>query len=274
MKSLVRLWCVLCVVGGGVISVGGAELDPKAKEEIEWITRSFMKEKSFPDRARYYTGELRLAVGRPTPGESFADPKFELEIRINDWDENSAAVATTVFDPKTNQRSDFYLFFRHEEDRWKLSAIRTFLPPRGMGQMYGVLHAKGKNINQRDLRELATLQVLQFNDWGLKQMFEQRREKLEEIAAELVRRGFGEVIHGNQRNARAGTELSEKVKEAGVNYVQLLESGIIDFNAAAFGQSGVGFIWVHPSGRPPLASPENYILVEPLDGSWYLYRRQ
>ncbi|HEX2099906.1 MAG TPA: hypothetical protein VHF69_04555 [Candidatus Synoicihabitans sp.] len=268
-----RLVLVLVLGIGAVVTVRAQEADATAPGSIEWVVRSFMKEKEFPDRQRYYTADLKLAGSRPTPGSMFYDDKYELELRINEQDEFSAAVAVTMVDRGANQQSDYYLFLRRVDDLWKLAALRTFQQPSGMGQMYAALAAKGKSIDARDLRELGILQVFKYNDWALKQTFQQRREQLEEIAQAVMKKGSEDVIHGGQRSSRVDKKIWEQVRDSALNYVQLQPSGVIEFNAAAYGEAAVGFLHVGTGAKPPKATPEDYILVEPLDGPWYLYRR-
>jgi hypothetical protein len=241
---------------------------------IEWLAHKFLKERNPGSMARYYTGDLRLYGNRPTPGATYHDSKYDLEMRVNEQDETSAAVAATLIDRKANQQTDFYLFLRHDDHGWKLASVRNFGTPRGVGQVYAALAAKGKDVDARDMRELALLQVLQYNDWAMKQRFEQRRAIFDQIAVDLKRLGVPDVIHGGQPTDRVDRAVWERVRDSLLNYVQLQENGSVELNAASFGQSAVGYLWVPPSGSPPRASPENYILVEPLDGPWYLYRRQ
>ena len=269
-RSLAALWGAVLLTG----TLPASEPDAPAEGSIGWLVQRFLKERNPSGLSRYYTGDLRLYGNRPTPGSTYHDSKYELEYRINEQDETSAAVAATIIERKANQQIDFYLFLRRDDQTWKLSAVRNFAPPRGMGQMYAALAAKGKDVDARDLRELGILQVLQYNDWGMKKAFEQRRETLDAIAADLKRLGTAEVIHGGQPNPRVERAVWEKVRDSALNYVQQQEDGSIEFNAASFGQSAVGYLWIPTSGAPPRASPENYILVEPLDGPWYLYRRQ
>lgn len=250
------------------------EASDRDRQEIEALVRSFMKAPSFPDWRERYTGDMRLYGSRPTPGASYYDDKYELEIRVNDRDETSAVVATTVADPKTRQQSDFYLFLRKEEGQWKLAAVRTFAPPRGTGQMYAALAAKGKDVSAADMRELSLMRVLQFNDFGLKESFKERRKRLDEIAGTVSKRGIDEIIHGSTRHSRVDEELWQQVHDAGLNFVELRESGVVDLNAASFGEAAVGYFYVPEGATVPKATPDDYVLVEPLDDRWYLYRKQ
>src|SRR5690606_13041852 len=243
------------------------------RSEIEALVLRFMKDRSFPDWKERYTGDMRLFARRPTPGASYHDDKYEAVIRVNEQDETSAAVAVAMVDANKTH-SDFYLFLRKEDDVWKLAAVRTFAPPRGTGQMYAALAAKGKDITKADMRELGILQVLQFSDFGLKQSFEQRRERLDKIADIVSSKGVDDIIHGSTHHSRIDKDLWQEVHDAGLNYVEQRESGVIDFNGASFGESAVGFFYVPSGAKPPRATPDDYVLVEPLEGEWYLYRKQ
>ncbi len=260
-----------------LLLVPAAQAEEAAASEpgsIEWLVRKFLKERKPGSMSRYYTGELRHLGNRATPGATYYEDKYELDVRINEQDETNAAVAATMSEPKANKHTDFYLFLRKDDSGWKLAAVRSFAPPRGMGQMYAAVAAKGKEVDARDMRELTIMQVLQFNDWGMKQSFQQRREKLDRIAAEIRRAGLTDVVHGGQPHDRLDRKVWQEIHDAMINYVEMKESGTIEFNAASFGRSAVGFLWVPPSGSPPRATAEEYILVEQLDGPWYLYRRQ
>ena len=243
------------------------------RAEIEQLVLRFMKDRSFPDWKEHYTGDMRLFAGRPTPGASYYEDKYRAVLRLNDQDETSAAVAVAMVEGE-NKQSDFYLFLRKEDDGWKLAAVRTFAPPRGTGQMYAALAAKGKDVTKADMRELAIMQALQFSDYGLKETFNSRRERFDRIASTVAKKGIVDIIHGSTRHSRIDKDLWQEVHESGLNYVEQRESGVIDFNAAAFGESAVGYFYVPEGAAPPQATPEEYVLVEPLDGPWYLYRRQ
>lgn len=252
------------------IAQDSAEAD---RAEIEALVLRFMKDESFPDWRERYTGDMRLFAGRPTPGATYHDDKYEIIVRLNEQDETSAAVAVEIVESDT-KHSDFYLFLREEDDVWKIAAVRTFAPPRGTGQMYAALASKGKDITPADMRELGIMQVLQFSDYGLKQSFEQRRERFEKIANLVSRKGVDQIIHGSTHHSRVDKDLWQEVHDAGLNYVEQRESGVIDFNGAGFGESAVGFFYVPEGADAPRATPEDYVLVEPLDGPWYLYRKQ
>jgi hypothetical protein len=241
---------------------------------VEWIVRAFLKEKSMPNWQRYYTGDMKLYGSRQTPGATYHDSKYELDVRVNEQDEDSAAVAATIVDRKANQQTDFYLFLRRDDMGWRLYSVRNFMPPRGMGQMYAALAAKGKSVDARDMRELSILGALQYNDWALKEGFKKRRDELAVIVTELTKRGVTDVIHGGQRSQKVDQKTWERIRDTGLNFVQLQENGSVEFNAAAFGESAVGYMYVPESVSPPKASPDDYILVERLDGPWHLYRRQ
>ena len=254
----------------GTFAQDAADADLASIRELVY---AFMKEEKFPQWKEAYTGEMRLFGSRPTPGAAYSDDRYEATIRVNQRDETSAAVAVAMAE-KGAKQTDFYLFLRKIDDTWKIAAVKTFAPPRGMGQMYAALAAKGKDVTPGDMRDLGIMQALQFHDAGLKQMLKDRRERLEAIASTLSRKGINETIHGSNRSSRIDKALWQQVHDSGLNYVEQREDGVIDFNSASFAESAVGYFYVPEGAQPPQATPDDYIVIEQIDGPWYLYRKQ
>jgi hypothetical protein len=111
------------VLSAAAQAPGGVPVPPPPGDSAAWIAERFFARDSFPDRARYYTGEMREYGKRPTLGSDLAPDVAIGRPRLAARDSQRAVYTVTVGDSAWT--TDWYLHFRRVDGVWKLAAVRA-----------------------------------------------------------------------------------------------------------------------------------------------------
>ena len=122
-KSIVLFFFLMQIAASPLI----AQNNPYKNGSAEWLVYRFFGEKSFPDKNKYYTGEMVQDLKNPSVGEEL----------------NGVGVVTlrqiyqqpifTVFAVNIKvgaNRTGFYSYLLNVNGKWMIQAIRKFLLPK------------------------------------------------------------------------------------------------------------------------------------------------
>jgi hypothetical protein len=152
---------------------------------------------------------------------------------------------------------NWYAFFSRENGQLKLRAVRT-LALTGMPYMaLQELRRKALRSSEEEW-QYRNLELWLSSDATLKEHAKSNRTSLDEIAT-LARRG-----RIQEANARGRSLFFTGVEALDDGSVKVVLGGVVD--------NAVGFINIPADVRVPSMSDDNYILVEPIEGGWYLYK--
>lgn len=236
----------------------------------EWIVETFFSQDSFPDAGKYYTGEMEHYVSTPPMGQ-FAAPGYTLTKRLLESTRERTVWAVCYDYPEPDQDRDWYAFLVYEGESWKLSAVRKLALPGFLDQLFAELKQKA-SLTPEEAWVLAQTELLYQSDADLKVFWKAHRAALQEIANALLQADSQVVVRGEKLAEESQRVLWEQLHTLHLNVGRKTSDGLVEINIGGIMDNGVGFIYVPPGKKPPRMSEGNFILVDPIDGGWYLYK--
>ena len=239
-----------------------------------WVVDQFFVQKSFPDKARHLAGEMAEHYPTtPTIGSGLT-PEVRATIRAVQAD--SAKAVYSVYLRTPTHWVDWYAHLVRVDGIWKLSAVRALsLPPL----FYAAMDSLGASTQVPDsLRSmLSNMRLTAAPDSALRAFLTANTPALERIAT-----GFARTSVGSIAAAPAGLKApTEELRGLATQLAALNLSGAYrdaDHPACVFVEIGgmidneVGFLYAPPGCAVPEMSPERFIYVERVAGSWFLYK--
>ncbi|MBF0424556.1 MAG: hypothetical protein HQL66_01870 [Magnetococcales bacterium] len=225
-------------------------------ETIDALLQAFYGPDGLPDKSAAYTGEMadryrdRATVGEQTP------PGMRMQSRPLYQGDKEAVYATTLTDAATTE--DWYTFLRFEQGRWKLAAVRRPLFDGAFWNIFRELEQRHRRSDD-EAWALQNMRLTTQSDAELRRYFLDNRELLTTIASRLLAGQRDEAVRLTRQLFLAAAKLNARA-----GWVEIVIGGI--------GSRGVGFLFIPQGSHPPAMTPDRTILVEHLEGSWYLFR--
>ncbi len=282
------------LAGSGLVSTAAARPAgeattpaPLAVGSPEWIVDSFFRQKSFPDLARYATGEFaELYKSSPTLG-SIVPPAVTVTVRALERDALHAIFGVTMTD--SNVTKEWYAYLRLEGGAFKLEAIRTLtLGARFFETLVATEKAAlAGRLNELGVQELDRSHLTIAADAELKNHFIAQKPLFEALAKEFAGLAAIEVVNFDGRVAPPGSIEAQGVTAEQVSAMaQQLRTltlgaavrnyrdckGCIVLIVGGDGENQVGFLRAGPGVKPPTMSPGSFIYIEPIADGWYLFK--
>ncbi|MGH7720285.1 MAG: hypothetical protein ACREON_15755 [Gemmatimonadaceae bacterium] len=261
-------------------AAAGAELRVTAEQRADsalWIVQRFFARDSFPERARYYAGEmLQHYRASPTLGAGLA-PSVRVAPRALVRDEGRAVFAVTLSDSAV--ATDWYLYLTRTPRGWKLSAVRALAMPGLFHDLLDSLNAlpdlPDSVARLRDRMRLATE-----SDSALKQHLAVHLPAFDELAALMSQTPTLELI-GHDGHVEPTAERSSVPRRL----VELLQAlrlssayradghpGCLFLPIAGIVDNEVGYLYAPPGCAVPEMNPALFIYVERVRGIWFVYK--
>ena len=224
-----------------------------AAQSPDEIVQAFFGPSGVVDKDASYTGEMLRFKEQPTLGETL--PKgVSITTRPLLSTDTNVVIGVTLAIPEHAQ--DWYAYFRKSEGRWRLEAVRT-LALTGIPSMVLAQLEEKQNRSSEEEWTLQNLRLLFKSDAELMVLLKSHSERL------------GKIITLIPDDHAAAVQATRDLHFASV---EKTSSGLIEFVIGGLVDNSVGILWVPPGMVPPHMSPDSYILVEHVVGSWYLFK--
>ena len=222
----------------------------------EWLVQQFFKSEKFPDKDKYFAGEMKEEINFPTIGEELKG-KGEIYFYVFSSSEKQRAFAVNI---KTDSTSlDFYCFLSGSTDGWKIEAVRRFLFPKFIYIAADSLQNLSR-LSTADSSMLRFLIMMTASDEHLKKYLKDNADKFKELL--LL---FGE----NKKES-----VSQLIDELVLNGIFKDKNfpGCVFIQIAEMESREVGYFYRSDEAVIPRVSHENFIYIEEVLPGWFLYR--
>jgi hypothetical protein len=260
----------LLVLGRSAI----AQVPAPEGADPRWIVSQFFLAPQWPDRARYYAGEMLSHYSRAGVVAEYGGRARPHTLRQLEGDDSRAIFAVEV--EQDGRVADWYAYLTRYADGWRLTAVRTLALPLLYLEALDSLERAGPLPDSMGAL-LTTMRLATSTDSSLRARFGAWRSQLQAIAD-----AFGRDSVRSIASAPAG--LSAPTHHLRTLAVQLAALGFTgawrdaDVPGCVFLEIGgmsdneVGFLFCQASSAPPDMTPQRFILVERVAPGWYLYR--
>jgi hypothetical protein len=222
----------------------------------EWLVDMFFGKNSFPDKAKYFSGEMLNEVNEQTIGEEL-NGKGKISFH-----QIKATNSTCVFSVEVetdNKTIDFYSYLVNDSNNWKIAAIRRFLLPSFIYTVRDSLQTLNA-LSASDSMFLLSLKLFTASDQELKNYLGSNLEKF---------RGLISLFSNNEKDkadialASVGCNaIYNDKKYPGCTFIQILK----------FENMEIGFINAAASIQLPEISFKDFIYIEEVTAGWFVYR--
>lgn len=222
----------------------------------EWLIQMFFKSENFPEKEKYFTGEMKDEVTYPTIGEEL-NGKGEVYFYLFSSGENQNAFAVNL---KVNSTDiDFYCYLVNSPEGWKIEAVRRFIFPRFIYTAADSL-SKLSSLSESDSSTLKLLNLMTSTDEYLKNYLKNRIDKFERL-----------LQYFSENNAEM---IKEKINELTLYGIFKDEAypGCIFIQIAGIESREIGYIFKPENSELPVISPRQFIYIGEVLPGWYLYR--
>ena len=226
------------------------------KDSPEWLIDMFFKQTQFPEKEKYFTGEMMQDVNYPTIGEELngrATVTFR-KIELN----NRTGVYGVVIKDDGNT-ANFYCYVRNISGNWKIESVRKFQLPRFIYSSVDSL-SQIENLPDSASSLLQTLKLMVGTD-----------EQLKFFLSENINDFYNIVGAFNDKRA---DDLNLLMNKLNLEYIFIDEiyPQCIFILVGGFDRIEVGYIFSKIKSSIPKISPERFIYIEEVLPNWYVYR--
>jgi hypothetical protein len=248
--------------------------DTPAPASPEWLVRQYVTAVSWPERARYYTGELAEHYATsPTLGELGVtmrpgSPRQLLQTA-------DIAVFAVALSPEMRP-SDMYLYLRRTHGEWRLEALRALALPLVVYDILDSLEAR-QRLPDSLKAFVARMRLTTSTDSALKAFFVAKAARLQQVA-DAFEREHVDSVSAADRNSPAPTQSLKDLyaQLADLNFAGVYRdsdaAGCMLLKIGGLIDNEVGFMYCPEGALPPSMSPVRFILVEPVANGWFLYK--
>ena len=222
----------------------------------EWLVDMFFCKNSFPDKVKYFSGEMLNEVNEQTIGEEL-NGKGDISFHQITASNNEIVFAVEV---TQNQKViDFYSYLLNENNTWKIYAIRRFLLPSFIYTVRDSL-ANLSSLSPGDSTFFLSVQLFTASDNELKNFFKANQNN------------FQNLIYSFTNNNRE--EADKILSSIGCNaiYTDKKYPGCVFIQNLEFENMAVGFIQAAESKLLPEISVQEYIYIEEVSPGWFVFR--
>jgi len=222
----------------------------------EWLVDMFFSKNSFPDKADYLAGEMLEDANQKSVGEELNGKG------IVSFHQIKATNSTCVFEvevQKENTIRDFYTFLVKDNDKWKITSIRTFLLPAFIYTVRDSL-SNLSELSKPDSVFLLSLKLFTSSDKDLKKYLSSNLNEFQELISAFVN---NEKDKADIMLASVGcSAVYTDTNYPGCTFIQILK----------FENMETGFINATDSSILPPVSFEEFVYLEEVVKGWFIYR--
>ena len=222
----------------------------------QWLLDMFFNKPSFPEKEKYYSGEMLQDIKYPTIGEENfqSDSISYRKIAVNEQAE-VYSVTITKYDESTN----FYCYLFNDAGTWKIDAIRKFQLPMFVYEIAD---------------SLARIEQAPDTALNLKRMLELMISSDEELKTFLTDNvnSFYRIIDDFENNRPV--KLKSLMNRFGFEsiYYDDLYPGCIFIMIGRLDRFEIGYIFASQGSSLPVINPERFIYIEEILPKWFVYR--
>jgi len=227
-----------------------------AKGSTEWLMDMYFSQPQFPQKEKYFSGEMLQDVIYPTIGEELnnSDSVSFRKIAAN----NQSQVYSVTINDKMHSTS-FYCYLFNESGNWKIDAIRKFQLP---GFIYEAADSLATIINPSDsvlsLQRMLALMIS--TDEELKTFLSDNVNALYSLISDFE----------NNRHSRLELLMNQFGLES--IYYDELYPGCIFILVGTVDRLEVGYIFSSNRSGLPSITPKRFIYIEEVLPKWFVYR--
>jgi len=233
-----------------------AQNNPYTNGSAEWLVYRFFAENSFPDKDKYYTGEMVRDIKNPSVGEEL----------------NGVGVVTlrqvyqqpifTVFAVNIKvgaNTTGFYSYLLNVNGKWMIQAIRKFLLPKFIYQTVDSL-SQVKQIPDSTAALYKMLKLMTATDEVIKTHLKKNVSLFNDL--------LGAFESKNKDN------FIRLIDELGLNSVfkDRKYPNCTFVQIGSFKLMEVGYIKTEDDSHLPKISQNGFIYIEEIIPGWYIYR--
>jgi hypothetical protein len=222
----------------------------------EWLVDMFFKQNLFPDKEKYFAGEMIQDVSYPTIGEELQG-RASVFFRKIELGNQSGVYGITVRDNGGN--ANFYCYLKKTDGIWKIESIRKFQLPKFIYSSVDSL-SQINNLPDSVSSLLSSLKLMIGPDEDLKKFLSENTDNMYNIIG---------AFEKNEKN-----KLGKLMNKLSLDYifVDKLYPQCVFILVGGFERIEVGFIYSKNNSVLPQMSPERFIYVEEVLPNWYVYR--
>lgn len=208
------------------------------------------------NRAAEYTGEMSKFIDMPTVGQGVKGD-VEAQYRLLESDDSKLIYAVLLKADHYSQ--NWYAYLQRDNGDWKLSAVRTLALPK-----FYTITSISKLIPEKSMRsqkEEALYQNVKMtneSDENLKQYLRDNIEKLNEVASL------------SKIDVDAAVEKAKALFFTTARYDP--SSKIVDIIIGGIMDNSVGYMYIPDLDKKPIMSNDEYIYIEHIIDSWFIYK--
>ena len=222
----------------------------------EWLVDMFFNQNEFPDKEKYLSGEMLDDIDELTIGEELNDNAVVLFHQVKGTEND------IVFSVEVNQDNnpvDFYCYINRSENKWKISALRTFVLPSFIYIVRDSL-SNLNNLSSNDSTFLLSLQLFTATDNELKNFLKTNQNNFNKLISAFI---------NNQKD-----EGDKILSSIGCNAIYSDKNfpGCIFIQILKFEDLSAGFIQAADPILLPRIAVEDFILIEEVVQGWFIYR--
>jgi hypothetical protein len=196
---------------------------------------------------------LEHFLNKPTLGEGLPSNVKAIFRKLSE-SPKSAVYAVLLTDGQMTQ--DWYAFLVNVSDVWKLSAVRNLA-------LSGVFYMALQGLEHKTSRT-------EKEKWQYQNML--LTIKSDSELKEYLKSNLAEFNNVISLHRKGDKEKSEKsAKRLLINFVKA-EGGSIKLNIGGIIDNSVGYLYVPPGAKPPTMTPDEFIYIEQITDSWYIYK--
>lgn len=217
-----------------------------------WTVDMYFNQKEFPDKEKFYTGDMKSRAKQSTIGATKFD---DVVITYRPLESDSARSIFAVNLASPRQVDDMYCFMIKENKTWKIEAIRGLWIP---GFFYKVNESlsNGRDIPDSVQTRLDRFALLTSTDSALKQHLKKNIEQFTEL-----------VATASDQHKGAATLL----KQLHVSEVHLSE-GCVFVVIERIIDNSAGYFYAPKGATLPKMTSHNFIYIEEVLPNWFVYK--
>jgi hypothetical protein len=222
----------------------------------EWLVDRFFRQSSFPDKQKYFIGEMSHEIKNQTIGEKL-EGKAEVYFHQIHAATSDCVFAVEIF--TDGQAIDFYSYLTKQNKSWKIRAVRSFQLPDFLFEVMDSLSNFGISTPS-DSSLYKTINLFVLNDNEMNKYVNDNLTVLNEIVECF--------------DKKENTEVDKRLNLLGCSAVFLDKNypGCIFIQIASFKKTEAGFFHASESAKLPVISEKKFIYIEEVLTGWFVYR--
>jgi hypothetical protein len=248
------IFCIILFIVPSLHTYAQEGIYPKGT--TEWLVDMFFNQPEFPEKEKYYSGEMLQDVNFPTIGEEDfqSDSISYRKIAVNNQAEVYLVTITKYY-----ESTNFYCYLFYDAGTWKIDAIRKFQLPAFIYEVVDSL-AKAEEVPDASLNLQRMLELMISSD-----------EELKTFLTDNVN-SFYTIVNDFENNKPV--KLKSLMNKFGLEsiYYDDLYPGCIFIMIGRLDRFEIGYIFSPNRSALPSITPARFVYIEEILPKWFVYR--